>query len=168
MTTPNDTINDLTAQRLRSILDYDSESGEFTWRGGRVGIRPGSKAGSFNNPNGSLRIKVDGRLYCLHRLAWLYVHGRWPVEFLDHINRDRSDNRIKNLRECSKSQNLHNMRRNPRSGFKGVRMERSGRWSCKIIAFGKRYHIGTFDTREEAFEAYKEKAREVHGEFACF
>jgi hypothetical protein len=94
----------LTAERLREILGYDPETGLFTRlvRTGR--IRAGEVAGTAHS-RGYRSIVIDGRVYLSHRLAWLYVHGEWPPEQIDHINRNRADNRLVNLRAAKQSQN---------------------------------------------------------------
>jgi hypothetical protein len=94
-----------------------------------------------------------------------YVKGRHPRGEIDHRNGDRADNRIANLRECSRAENARNVTsRNP-SGFKGVRRDDS-RWRASITVNGKRIHLGTFDTAEKAAAAYDKAARRYHGEFA--
>jgi hypothetical protein len=88
----------LTAERLRKRLRYDAETGLFTRRVGSGHAHAGDMAGSVHS-TGYVRICIDGGRYTAHRLAWLYVHGVWPSGQIDHINRNRSDNRIANLRE---------------------------------------------------------------------
>ena len=105
-------INDpLTADQLRAVLDYDPATVIFTWRD-RPDIRPsanamrrGTVAGTTNSKHGYIAICIHGRLYLGHRLAWLYVYGRWPAEEIDHINEVRTDNGIANLRESTHRQN---------------------------------------------------------------
>jgi HNH endonuclease len=88
----------LTAERLRERLHYDAETGVFTRRVGSSNARAGDVAGSVHS-TGYVRISIDGGKYTAHCLAWFYVHGVWPSDQIDHINRNRSDNRIANLRE---------------------------------------------------------------------
>ena len=84
----------LTAERLREVLDYDPDTGVFTRKVRTASsVKVGDVAGSLNG-KGYIRIRVDGRLYFAHRLAWLYVHGEWPVDQVDHINGIKNDNRI--------------------------------------------------------------------------
>ena len=157
-------VKQLTAEHLREVLSYDPSTGVFTWRKARPKVRAGMVAGG--DCRGYTVIRIDLVLYQAHRLAWLYVHGRWPKELIDHINGNPSDNRLCNLPEATQSQNMGNarLRKKSKSGFKGVRS------SCsKWIAYlgGHKYkHLGTFDTPEEAHAAYLAAAQERHGEFA--
>ena len=156
----------LTQARLKSALDYDPETGVFRWlvaTGGRV---IGQAAGS-RHCKGYLRIRVDGEQYLAHRLAWLYVTGEWPDRALDHINGDKMDNRIANLRLASASENNMNVsaRRSNKTGLKGV-FPVGKRYMAQIRANGKVHYIGRFATPEEAHQAYLQRARELHGDFA--
>jgi len=143
---------ELTAARLRDLLDYDPETGLLSWRGGqgRAYRRVGTK-----HPLGYLRVCVDGRDYLAHRLAWLHVHGEWPPAQIDHRNGCRQDNRIANLRLATNPENHQNrkMQRNNTSGWPGVREDRPGRWIAKVKTGGKYRHLGTFATFEEARDA---------------
>jgi hypothetical protein len=90
----------LTAALVRELLDYDPKTGVFRWRSTtRKGEQAGSVAGSLQS-DGIWRILVNGREYNAHRLAWLHVYGKWPPLVLNHINGDKADNRIANLREA--------------------------------------------------------------------
>jgi hypothetical protein len=103
-------MSTITAERLRQLLHYDPERGVFTWLS-RPAERSwntrfaGTRAGTINGL-GYVVIGILGRRYKAHRLAWLYVHGEWPGRELDHINCDKSDNRIANLRPATRSQNI--------------------------------------------------------------
>ena len=91
--------------------------------------------------------------------------------FLDHINMDRADNRISNLRETDNAQNMHNRcaQSNNTSGFKGVSYDKArSLYAAEISYKGEKYHIGRFSTAIEAHEAYKRAATKLHGEFARF
>src|SRR3990167_3120706 len=107
----------ISQQRLKELLSYNPNTGEFT-RLVATGIHGCNKAGvvvgclSDHPTQGYILIRVnnDGILYRAHRLAWLYVYGFWPPADIDHINGNRSDNRIVNLRSVTRSQNLQNMR----------------------------------------------------------
>jgi len=157
----------ITPERLRALLAYDPETGHFTWRVPLSRrIRPGDRAGYAND--GYLLVRIDRRNYRGHRLAWLYTFGEWPNGDLDHINCDRADNRISNLREATRSQNQANMRR-PRhntSGFKGASFhQRKGKWQAIIQKDGKTLYLGLFPTAADAHAAYCAAAQELHGEF---
>ena len=155
----------LTQEQLKQKLSYDPETGDFTWLVGTKMI--GKKAGSIDS-KGYCRIQINGKFCKSHRLAWLYVYGEFPSADIDHVNGVRNDNRIKNLRDCSRIENMWNVGIIPSntSGFKGVVWrERDSKWQAQIKIEGKSKHIGYFATAELASAAYKTKARELHGEF---
>jgi hypothetical protein len=157
----------LTQQRLRELFSYDPETGNFTRRLAVSKCQPGEKAGWLCGA-GYLEIRVDCRRYLAHRLVWLYVFGRWPSHHIDHLNLEKTDNRLANLREATKSQNHANRPRprNNRSGSKGVSVRKSGNWSANITINGVGRCLGTFKSRDEATAAYKGAAEELFGEFA--
>jgi len=171
----------ITADQARELLDYDPETGVFKWR-----FRPrstfkserawkirnvryaGSAAGTTDR-KGYIVIKIMGRLYRAHRLAWLYVHGVWPKNDIDHISMVKDDNRIANLREATRSQNNCNtgIRGDSTSGVKGVSWNaRKGKWRADIVLHGRQHHIGYFDDIEDAKDARIAAAEKLHGEFA--
>ena len=160
---------ELTAVRVRELLHYNSETGIFTWKVGGGGWRRiGAQAGNLNN-RGYLRIKIDGRDYAAHRLAWLYAHGEWPKGHLDHVNRVKADNRMSNLRLATRSQNRMNAVGKSSTGFKGVYWNKSaGKFLVKLQVNGKQIYRGLFTTAEKAHKAYCAVAKHYHGEFACF
>lgn len=162
----------LTAERLRELLDYDPETGVFRWKDvRRYGFprkRVGQVAGSIDG-EGYILINIGGTKYGAHRLAWLYVYGRWPQPMTDHRNGVRHDNRFANLREASRAQNKRNerRRRDNTSGHKGVVFRpESGRWRARISVDGSRIALGTFDTREAAAAAYASASSRLHADFA--
>jgi hypothetical protein len=153
-------------ERLRELVHYDPTTGVFTRKvlcGGRV---EGSIAGTLHC-DGYLKFSVDNRLYLAHRLAWLFVYGEWPPNQIDHINGNRADNRIVNLRLATPAENSRNRRRhqNNISGFKGVIRQRA-KWHAQIMVNGRWHRLGGFSTPEEAHAAYCEAAPKFHGEFA--
>lgn len=160
----------LTQARLHEFLNYDPDTGLFTWRMQRAyRFKIGDRAGT--SWNGYILIGVDGIRYKGHRLAWLYVHGEWPDGNLDHIDCDRSNNRIANLRLATRTQNGGNSRKSKRntSGFKGVSWNKdTGRWMANIQFNARPTYLGLFDTREAAHAAYCEAAQKHFGEFARF
>lgn len=153
----------LTAERLREVLDYDLETGEFRWRI-TMGCRgvAGRVAGCLC-ATGYQSIRINRKPYQAHRLAWLHVYGEWPRNEIDHMNGNKADNRLSNLREATRFQNTAN--RKSRKTFKGVYLLPSGRWAASIQR-DKLHHLGCFDTPEEAHAAYCSAAIERFGEFA--
>lgn len=160
----------LTADRIRVLLDYDPGLGLFIWKT-QVNrfVHVGGVAGVICPGTGYRKIRIDGSRYLAHRLAWLYVHGKWPEADIDHINGQRSANRISNLREATRSQNNANSRRSRAntSGVKGVHWCREkGRWRAYIRVNRTRKFLGSFDVLDEARAAYEQAAHEHFGEFA--
>ena len=143
---------------LKELLKYDCETGDFTWKkrlGGRMRI--GAVAGTQNG-NGYTQIMINRQVYRAHRLAWLYMTGKWPENDIDHINHDRTDNRWVNLREVTRTENLKNssLRKRNTSGVCGVHWyEGRDKWQSYIAASGKRVHLGYFTDKFEAICARK-------------
>jgi hypothetical protein len=180
----------LTAEQLRDVLDYDPDTGLFRWRAGiyhwRAGLPAGTEGwcGSTRRPYvliglGTTSKGIQNRRYVLlgikkkvyraHRLAWLHVYGRWPKGEIDHINGNGCDNRIVNLREATTSQNGMNrgLRVDNTSGHKGISWnKKSSQWLAHIGYRGKIVHLGLFDTIEEAKTVRDDAARRLHGAFA--
>ena len=154
-TTPT---SELTVEYLRSVLHYSPETGIFTWKVRTAKrIKAGDVAGSPDG-RGYLSIRVCSRTHRAHRLVWLYVYGSWPKDQLDHINRNRSDNRIANLREVTNKQNGQNAskRSDNTSGHPGVSWhKRDSKWRARIKHSYKMIHLGYFTDIEEALSARK-------------
>lgn len=150
-------------ERVRELFSYDPETGSITWAKRRFGVKFGSEAGTEHN--GYKRVKVDSKLILAHRLAWAIHYGEWPHEELDHINRNRSDNRIRNLRKASRSDNMVN-RAYPkgRSGVTGVSHHKLG-WQAAIRVNGKSVYLGVFKTIEEAAAVRAEAEKSEYGQF---
>jgi hypothetical protein len=157
----------LTHARLRELLDYNAETGVFTWRVSRQGhCKAGSAAGARRH-DGYIRICVDQRRVWGHRLAWFYVHGEWPSQQIDHINGNPSDNRMCNLRDVAPRTNMENERRARRrkngGSLLGAHWSTTWeRWKSSIITGGKQIHIGWFDTEQQAHDAYIAAKRRLH------
>ena len=153
---------ELTAEYLRSVLHYEPETGVFTWK---VRTSPRIKAGDVAgcpSGDGYLQITVCSRLHRAHRLAWLYVYGSWPKDQIDHINRNRTDNRSSNLRDVSHKQNGQNASKpsNNTSGHPGVVWHKqSSKWVARIMHNYKQIHLGYFTDIEEAISARKAAER---------
>lgn len=160
----------LTAYRLRELLHYDKESGEFvrikrSKDVGRGGGSVGKVAGGIDD-QGYVRIMVDSVRHKAHRLAVLYMTGSMPADEVDHINGNRSDNRWVNLREATKAENMQNVRRahaNNSTGVLGVSFENDRRkWKAHICVNGRKRTIGRFTTQEAAHAAYLQAKRVMH------
>lgn len=149
---------------LRTAFLYDPETGLFTHRKKRS-IKEGTKAGCVNGV-GYVVINVKKRLYAAHRLAWLYSYGEWPTFCIDHINGDRSDNRLRNLRDIPKAmnhQNLKTARADNKTGLLGASLsKRRGHYIAQIVINKKSIHLGSYDSKEAAHLAYLSAKRELH------
>ncbi len=160
----------LTAERLRALLHYDPDSGEFTRRINMAHEVAGAIAGRIAGARGYRSICIDYRTYSVHRLAWLYVHGQWPVGQIDHINRDKLDNRICNLRCVSATLNLQNIdkaRSHNQSGYLGAtRVTKNGKWFARITVNGEKIYGGVFETAEAASAEYFRMKRKFHEGYA--
>jgi hypothetical protein len=157
----------LTAEELRKMLDYAPDTGVFTWRVSPNNfISLGQEAGRVH-VSGYVHIQARRRMYKAHRLAWLYVHGCWPIKDLDHINGVKHDNRISNLREATRSENISNAKKRCDSftKYKGVAKDR-GRFRALIVVKGRRIYLGCYATEKEAHAAYMAAAEKEFGAFA--
>lgn len=156
----------LTQKRLLQLLDFDQETGTFTWKAPTSRrVRAGDVAGCKHKRDGRIYIGIDGRLYKAHRLAWLYVHGVWPPSGIDHKDGDPSHNWMSNLRPADQAANMQNLRKphsDNRSGFLGVQQRCNGRFSANISCRGARTYLGTFATAEAAHQAYLTAKRAIH------
>lgn len=160
--------------KLRTLLAYDQKAGVFTWlvarnsRGGKV--LPGMIAGTPSG-QGYVQIKADGVVYKAHRLAWAFANGSFPEKGMeiDHINGDRSDNRLTNLRLVTRTQNAMNqgVKSNNKSGCKGVSFRKdTQKWHARITVAGKIKLLGNFDTLESAVAARRAAETEFFGSHA--
>lgn len=166
MTKPK--TSSLTVSRLREVLEYNPETGLWTWLS-TLSIRrvSGSQAGELKK-NGYIFIGIDCERYRAHRLAWFYVYGKWPQYQIDHINGNRSDNRLVNLRLATNKENSTNRdkNRNNTSGFKGVFWnKRSKKWTAKINNGSKQIHLGNFYDPLDAHNAYIKASKTLFGDF---
>lgn len=153
----------VTQDGLKAQLDYNPGTGVFTRRINSGTARAGDIAGCVR-PDGYIYISVDGRQYLAHRLAWVYVHGEWPDAHTDHINRDRTDNRIANLRPATCSENILNSSLSKRnsSGHKGVYWSKARqKWVAQICIGRTVKNLGGFSSLHHAIAA--RKAAEIGG-----
>jgi hypothetical protein len=165
--------NDLTADFVRSILDYDHETGVFRWKW-RKGVSnsgngpwAGKVAGGVNN-TGYVAIKINGRQYLAHRLAWLIINGEWPTNQIDHIDINPVNNRIANLRLATSKENKQNsgLRKDSATGVTGVHWyKRDRKFMAHIRVDGNLRHLGYFPTLAEAAAAREAAEIKYFGDF---
>lgn len=156
----------ITADRGRELLIYDPETGVFTRRITAGKFLAGTIAGT-ESAVGYIYIGIDGMPRLAHRLAWMYVHGAWPADQIDHINGNKSDNRIANLRDVSRATNMQNLKGarkdNKSSGLLGVTFNRhAGKFAAQITVEGKMRNLGLYGSPQEAHAAYLAEKRRVH------
>jgi hypothetical protein len=153
-----------TQARLQELFYYDAATGVFTRRVSRGTAKEGAVAGSVHC-TGYVYIRVDGVDYKAHRLAWVYHYGTQPADLLDHINRNKADNRIDNLREATHAQNQQNKKTyaNNLSGIKGVSWYPLRRkWRVRIQHNKQSILVGFFDALDEAAQARKLAEKQLH------
>ncbi len=158
--------NSLTAERLRELLHYDPGTGIFTWLVRRGKAHVGSIAGT-KHPHGYLALTADRHPYLLHRLAWFWVYGVWPIE-VDHRDRVKTNNRIENLRVATRQQNLRNndVQANNTSGVTGVSWHKKRKkWRATITVDSKLLDLGMFDALMLAQEARAQAEIKHFGDF---
>lgn len=154
----------LTLELLRERVDYNSDTGCFTWRQkcrGQVVV--GSVAGRIDK-DGYRIFQLHGVTYRAHRLAWFWCNGVWPEHEIDHINGNRDDNRIANLRPANKSENQQNLavaRVTNRSGLLGAHLTH-GWYYSRIKVGGVTHRLGKFTTAEAAHQAYLKAKKSIH------
>jgi len=168
---------------VRSVLSYDEDTGELSWKPRGIEHFPDERAQKSWNSNyagklagtkakeGYIKILIHKKQHRAHRLVFAIVEGRWPDKFIDHKNGIKQDNRFKNLRECDQAHNTRNgpLRTTSTSGLKGAHWDKSkNKWTAEIKKDYKGIFLGRFDTAEEAHRAYCDAATVLHGEFANF
>ncbi len=163
----------LTQQRLKEVLHYCPDLGLFWWK-----VTPGENratkarntrfAGKLagSNSNGYVSIRLDGKPYPAHRLAWLYMTGTMPENLIDHANMRPLDNAFDNLREATHSQNMANRRSKNSTGFKGVKLTEEGTYQARCGGRTDTVTLGRFSTPEAAHAAYVAEAERRYGSFA--
>lgn len=159
----------MTYEEVHSLFTYDPE-GFLVWTPKVNNQFIGKRAGGLSD-SGYWYIYMaasKGKYFRAHRLIWLWHTGQMPRGSIDHINRIKTDNRIENLREATHAQQMANKTIHPNSKQKYKGVERKGnRYRSRINIKGKRVYLGYYNTPEEAYTAYCNKAKEVHGDFAC-
>lgn len=161
----------LTVEFVREYLDYNPNTGEFTWIKNPGGNPISGQVAGYvrqSAKHGYREIRIGGKIHFAHNLAWLMMTGSWPIGDIDHINLVRHDNRWCNLREVSRSLNLHNSgpRKRNTSGHKGIRFIAKGKrqWQAMVMVDYKQHYIGVFHTIEEAVAARNEFCTKMLGE----
>lgn len=158
----------ITAERLRELLHYTPETGVFVWKiKVSWGVKIGDIAGTIEK-SGYRVISFKRSIYKAHRLAWLYIHDKWPKDQIDHANGIRDDNRLINLREATRAENAQNAgSRKGRDNFSRGTSQKKGRnkWEAQIQVNGRNQYLGIFNTQEEAHKAYV-AAKLVHHTFS--
>lgn len=170
-----------TPEQLRELLRYEPDTGKFYWRARPLDMFSSSRICNAWNAKhcgkealivenqGYRKGRIFGTDYMAHRVAWAIYHGSWPKAHIDHADGIRSNNRIINLRDATRSQNLSNRgaQSNNKSGHKGVHWcNRSKKWIAKLMSDGVAIYIGSYECPEIAAAAYACAAGKHHGEFA--
>ncbi len=158
-------VKELTQTEVKNLFDY--VDGELLWKNPKTNrTKKGTAAGTFKD--GYRRVNLNYTFHYVHRLIWLYHYGVMPSGCIDHIDMDRSNNRIENLREATKSENGMN-RLKPKSnssGFKGVDFHKgTQKWRARCRVNGKEKHFGLYASAEEAHEVYSREVAKHHGEY---
>lgn len=153
----------MSKEAIQKYLRYEPTTGNLWWTAEAL-VKVANKKATAKDRLGYICLKVDGRMFKGHRLAWFFVHGDFPQGHIDHINGNPSDNRIENLRDVSRSVNMQNergARTHNSTGLLGVSRNGSG-WRSEIRIAGKKKNLGTFATPEQAHEAYVFAKRQYH------
>jgi hypothetical protein len=155
----------ITQKRLKEVLEYNPETGVFTWTHEQSVKKKGQVAGCLQE-HGYIRIRVKNEKHRAHRLAFLYMTGEFPTEHVDHINHDKSDNRWSNLRQASNSENMQNVlsaRSDNTSGYLGVSFNKEKNKFVSVITVdGTKHHLGYFDSANDAGSAYMSAKQKLH------
>jgi hypothetical protein len=155
----------LTQEKLKKLLRYDASSGVFYWEKTISNRAVAGSVAGYIDGHGYIAIGIGRKLHRAHRLAWLYVFGTFPKADIDHINKDRKDNRIENLRLATRAQNLQNCfkKSNNTSGVTGVSWnKRTQKWEAHITSNYKKVFLGLFDSIEDATNARLSAKKKYH------
>ena len=159
----------ITLDELHEILSYEPSTGLFRWTKWINGRPPIGTVAGFSTKNGYWAITLFQRRYYAHRLAWFYIHGTWPSNLLDHIDGNKLNNRLCNLREADVSQNSANSKKRctNTTGYKGVFLDkRDNVYYARTKHRGEYINFGWFKDPYEAHLAYIAGVKAIHGEFA--
>lgn len=157
----------ITQEFLKSILHYDPLTGDFTWLQSYNNQVTGKRAGEKSRKNGYRVVKIEGRVYYAHRLAWLYMLGSFPEKMIDHKNEVKTDNWFSNLRDTTNTVNSHNQSKptaRNKVGARGVFPYLGAQFQAQIQVKGKRIHLGVFKTLHEASVAYAKGKSKYHAQ----
>jgi hypothetical protein len=177
-------LNDLTAAEVRELLHYNPDTGLFTWKQrspiidrqvGTWNTKWAGKPTGVRLDSGHVALTIFNRRYLAHRIAWLYMKGEWPTDYIDHINGIPHDNRFANLRPATHAQNIYNsvIAGNNAggvnsSGYRGVRLHRaSGLWHAQIGHEGRSISLGYWKTPELGDAAYRTAERLLRGKWVA-
>ena len=159
-------MTELTQQYIKFLFNY--KNGELYWKkltSNLSRVKIGSKAGHLNKSDGYCRIIINNKSYLVHRLIFLYHYGYLP-KYIDHIDRNKSNNNIENLRGVTRSQNLMNSKiRKGSSQYKGVSQHKSNKWQARIMHQGKRIYLGLFINEIDAAKAYNDAIIKYHNKY---
>lgn len=156
----------ITQTELKDTFKYNPETGQMLWKNPKRPSYIGKEAGSFNNETGYRTLTINGKTYLTHRMVWLYVKGSLPP-MIDHINSNKLDNRINNLRPCTQKENSRNKATIGKLGYKGVsKGYKTWKYAAKICVNGEVKHLGLYSTAREAAQIYDVAAVKYFGEFA--
>ena len=155
----------LTKERLKEVVTFDDTTGIFVRKLKAKRAVVGRTLG-YKKSNGYIALSIDGQKYFAHRLAWLYVYGEFPKNDIDHIDGNRTNNKIKNLRDVSRTENLQNIKiaksHNKSTGILGAYLHMSGKFMSRIKVNKKDVYLGLFETAEQANQAYLKAKQQFH------
>jgi len=147
----------LTSEYLKTILKYNDATGEFIWVQHKRQNLIGKIAGSLNKTHGYKKLSINNKTYRFHRIVWFYIYGTWPQYFIDHINGNKLDNRIENLRDVPQRINCLNQISHRQGRLPGACLcsdKRLKQWRASIRIKNKRIYLGHYSTEQEAHQAY--------------
>lgn len=157
----------ITLENAKDILEYHPDSGDIVWKvdNGRR-VKSGHIAGSVDKGHGYRVVRYQGKAFLAHRLAWFLYYGRWPKNMIDHINGNKTDNRIKNLRDVTRSINRRNTFKTRAGRLTGCDFHKQmKKWRARIIVNGQEQSLGLFPTEIEAHNAFLQAYEKHFGPF---